>query len=124
MELKYLPGSGLAVTKFNIAVDRGLSKEKKAEAQAQNKQTADFINCVAFGKTAEIAANYLFKGGLVGIQGKLQTGKYQDKDDKTVYTTDILVNNLEILEWQNKQEEKQEQAPEGFQPSDNSHIPF
>lgn len=75
-ELRYLPGNGTAVSNFNLAVDRDLSKDKKQELESKGQPTADFINIVAWGKTAEHCANYLVKGRLVGIQGRIQTGSY------------------------------------------------
>ena len=96
-ELRYIPGSGQAVTKFSLAVDKGLSKDKKQEMESQNKPTADFINIVVWGKQAENAANYLVKGRLVGVQGRIQTGSYDDKDGKKVYSFDVVAKNVEFL---------------------------
>lgn len=81
----------MAVTKMTIAVDR---KKKKDEVKAE----ADFINCVAFGKTAEIMAQYLSKGRLIGVNGSIHTGSYKNKEDKTVYTTDVYVTEFQFLE--------------------------
>jgi single-strand DNA-binding protein len=61
-ELRYLPGTGKAVARFGVAVDKGLSKEKKQELKAQGKPTADFINVIVWGKQAENCANYIEKG--------------------------------------------------------------
>jgi single-strand DNA-binding protein len=64
---------------------------------------------------------------LVGIQGRIQTGSYKDKDDKTIYTTDIVADRVEFLEWGDKKEKQEEQAgiPEGFQVlDDDEDIPF
>lgn len=121
-ELRYIPGSGQAVTKFSLAVDKGLSKDKKQEMESQNKPTADFINIVVWGKQAENAANYLAKGRLVAIQGRLQSGSYDDKDGKRVYTTDVVASNVEFLEWGDKQKTEHE-TPEGFHDTEDS-IPF
>ncbi len=60
-ELRFIPSTGMAVAKFNLAVDREMSKDKKQEAQSQGKQTADFIGVTVFGKSAENAANFLKK---------------------------------------------------------------
>lgn len=70
---------GSGVCRFTLAVDR------------RAKDEADFINCVAFGKTAETAGRYLIKGRRAGITGRIQTGKYE-KDGRTVYTTDVIVD--------------------------------
>lgn len=126
-DLRYIPNSNTAVTKFNVAVDRGLSKEKKAEAEQKGYPTADFINVTVWGKMAENCANFLSKGRLVGIQGRIQTGKYDDKDGKTIYTTEVVASNVEFLEWGDKKQETNQglnDIPSGFQPSDNDDIPF
>lgn len=95
-ELRYIPGTGTAVTKFNLAVNRNLSREKKQEMESRNQPTADFINITVFGKMAENAANYLSKGRQAGIQGRIQTGSY-DKDGIRVYTTEVIATNVEFL---------------------------
>ena len=126
-ELRYIPGSGTAVTKFNVAVNRDLSKEKKAEAESKGLPTADFINIVVWGKMAENCANYLAKGRLVGIQGRIQTGSY-DKDGTKVYTTEVVASNVEFLEFGDKQQTNSGTnpgyLPEGFHPVDDSDFPF
>lgn len=126
-DLRYIQGSGNAVAKFGLAVDKGLSKDKKQEMESQNKPTADFVNIVVWGKMAENAANYLVKGRLVGIQGRIQSGNYDDKDGKKVYTTDVVATNVEFLEWGDKGSNDNQQAysmPEGFSATDNDDIPF
>lgn len=123
-ELKYLPGTGTANTTFTLAVDRQLSKEKKQEMEAQGKPTCDFIRIVVWGKQAENAANYLAKGRLVAIQGRIQTGSYEDKDGKRVYTTDVVASNVEFLEWKDKGQASDYDIPDGFHPIDNDDIPF
>lgn len=88
-ELRYT-GNNLAFTHFTIAVNR-----QKKEDETQN---ADFINCVAWNKTAELICTYLTKGALVGIEGRIQTGTYEKPDGTKGYTTDVLVQNIEFLE--------------------------
>ncbi len=129
-ELRYIPGSGTAVARFSIAVDRGLSREKKQEMESKNQPTADFINIVVWGKPAENCANYLVKGRLVGIQGRIQTGSYE-KDGVRRYTTDVVANNVEFLEWgdANRSQNFNDTSLdfggiEGFHPTDNDDIPF
>lgn len=127
-ELRYIPVTGTAVTKFNLAVDRGLSKDKKQELEAKGQPTADFINITVWGRMAENAANYLAKGRLVGIQGRIQTGSY-DKDGTRVYTTEVVANNVEFLEWGDKtnktsNDNSWDSGIEGFHPVDNADIPF
>lgn len=77
--------SGTSYVRFNIAVDR----------QGKDKG-ADFPTCIAFGKTAEILSRYGFKGKQIGVTGRLQTGSY-NKDGVKVYTTDVMVDRLELL---------------------------
>lgn len=85
-EVRYAQGDNpMAVARYTLAVDR----PKKAEGQ----QVADFIRCVAFGKTGEFAEKYLHKGNKIALEGRIQTGSYDDKDGKKVYTTDVIVNH-------------------------------
>lgn len=127
-ELRYIPVTGTAVTKFNLAVDRGLSKDKKQEMKSKGQPTADFINITVWGKMAENAANFLVKGRLVGIQGRIQTGSYE-KDGTRVYTTEVVATNVEFLEWGDKQQTNNSSSDwdgniDGFHPTDNDDIPF
>lgn len=128
-DLRYLPGTGTAVTKFGLAVNRDLSKAKKEEMESKGYPTADFINITVWGKMAENAANFLVKGRLVGIQGRIQTGSY-DKDGTRVYTTEVVASNVEFLEWGDKQQSNTSNPSfdfggiEGFHPTDNDDIPF
>ena len=84
-ELRYAQ-TGTAMCRFTIAVDRRMSKQKRQ----------DFIGCTAFGQTAELIANYHRKGSQIGIDGRIQTGSYE-KDGRTIYTTDVVVNNLTFI---------------------------
>lgn len=123
-ELRYIPNSGNAVSTFTLAVDKGLSKDKKQEMESKNEPTADFIRIVVWGKSAENCANYLAKGRLVGVQGRIQTGSYDDKDGKRIYTFDVVANNVEFLEWGEKVTPTEYETPEGFHPTNNDDIPF
>lgn len=87
-EVRYTP-SQTAVASFTLAVDRPYSKDKE--------NNADFIRITTFGKQAEFVEKYLNKGRLVGVTGRIQTGSYQDKDGKTVYTTDVIADRIEFL---------------------------
>ena len=78
------------VARYNLAVDRRFKKEGQADT--------DFINCVCFGKSAEFAEKYLKKGTKVVVTGHIQTGSYTDKDNKKVYTTDVIVEEQEFAE--------------------------
>lgn len=89
--------SNLAVGRFNVAVDRKLSKEKRQEAENNNQPTADFIGCIAFGKTAENIATYFKKGQRIAVSGHIQTGSYE-KDGQRIYTTDVVVDSFDFVE--------------------------
>lgn len=89
--------SNLAVGRFNVAVDRKLSKEKRQEAENNNQPTADFIGCIAFGKTAENIATYFRKGQRIAVSGHIQTGSYE-KDGQRIYTTDVIVDSFDFIE--------------------------
>ena len=103
---------GMAVARFSVAIDR--------PAKADRPKQTDFPNVVVFGKQAENCERYLNKGRLVGIQGRIQTGKYTNKEGATVYTTDVVANHVEFLAWgesdkQTETDQKAEALPEGFQ---------
>lgn len=74
--------SGTAVLRFSVAVDR---------PQKNGEKSADFINCIAFGQTAEFIGRYFSKGRMIAIEGNIKTGSYQNKNGETVYTTDVIV---------------------------------
>lgn len=95
-ELKYTQ-SNQAVCKFTLAIDKSLSKDKKEEAEAAGRPTADFPRVIVWGKMAENASRYLFKGSQCAVDGRIQTGSYQDKDGKTIYTTDVIADRVEFL---------------------------
>ncbi len=120
--LKYLQ-TGTANCTFTLAVDKGLSKDKKQEMESQNKPTADFIRIVVWNKQAENCANFLAKGRLVGIQGRINTGSYTKDDGTKVFTTDVIAHNVEFLEWGDKGQASND-IPDGFHPIDNDDIPF
>lgn len=98
-DLKYLPNGGMAVTKFSIAVDKQLSREKKQEMESKGQPTADFINIVVWGKQGENCANYLKKGRNVAIQGRIQTGSYTADDGTKKYTTDVVAEKVQFIDW-------------------------
>ena len=102
----------MAIAKFTVAVDR-FGKEKQA----------DFIPVTVFGKQAENCEKYLVKGRKVAIQGRIQTGSYENKEGKRVYTTDVVANIVEFVEWESEKE-KTNDIPQGFQAVDDSEIPF
>lgn len=91
-EVRYTAGeNATAIARFSLAVDRRFKKDG-------DTQTADFPNCVAFGKTAEFVEKYFHKGTKVALEGRLQTGSYNNKEGQKVYTTDIVVENVEFAE--------------------------
>ncbi len=98
-ELRYIPGSGTAVARFTLAVDKQLSKDKKRELEEKNQPTADFINVTVWGRQAEVVANHLRKGLLTGVQGRIQTGRYEDKTGQMRYTTEVVASHVNFLEW-------------------------
>lgn len=82
------------VSRFTLAVDR-------RQAKKEGEPTADFINCVAFGKTAEFINKYFTKGRRIGITGRIQTGSYTNKDGAKVYTTDVVAETAEFIDSKN-----------------------
>jgi single-strand DNA-binding protein len=101
-ELRFIAGSGRAVANFTIAIDRNYAKDKKAEMQKKRLPTADFIRVIVWGKQAENCATFLAKGRLVAINGSIQTSSYKTNIGETRYSTDVLVNRVEFLEWGDK----------------------
>lgn len=90
-ELKFTPGTGTAVSTFTLAVDRRFSKDGQKEA--------DFIPVVVWGKQAESTANYMSKGKLMGISGRIQTRNYDAKDGTKRYVTEVVAEEVQFLEW-------------------------
>ncbi|MBL7575545.1 single-strand DNA-binding protein [Peptoniphilus asaccharolyticus DSM 20463] len=124
-ELRYTSKNATAVVRFTLAVNRKLSKDKRADAERNNQPTADFISCIAWGKIAETIANYFKKGERIALAGHIQTGRYDDKDGKTVYTTDVVVESINFVEVKSDRDnEKIESENEGFYKINNEDIPF
>lgn len=91
-ELKYTPGSGTAVTTLTLAVDRRFQKD------SQQKE-ADFIPVVVWGKSAESTAQYMNKGKLMAVSGRIQTRSYEAKDGGKRYVTEVVADEVQFLEW-------------------------
>ncbi|KGR88852.1 single-stranded DNA-binding protein [Lysinibacillus boronitolerans] len=91
-ELRYTP-NGIASCKFRVAVNRPFKNE--------GEQQADFISCVAWRKQAENLANFMKKGNLIGLEGRIQTGSYEGQDGKKIYTTDVVADSIQFLEPRN-----------------------
>lgn len=94
-EVRYTQGENAsAVARFSVAVNRRFKNN-------EGNYDADFINCVAFGKSAEFIEKYFKKGMAIGISGRIQTGSYTNKDNVKVYTTDVVVEEAEFVESKN-----------------------
>lgn len=83
----------MTVARFTIAVDRRFKRD--------GDQSADFISCVAFGRTADFFDKYIKQGTKVCVEGRIQTGSYTNRDGQKVYTTDVVVENVEFAESKN-----------------------
>lgn len=94
-EVRYSQGeSATAIARYTLAVDRRFNRNN-------DENSADFIGCVAFGRSAEFAERYLRKGTKVVVTGRIQTGSYTNKDGVKVYTTDVVVEDQEFAESKN-----------------------
>lgn len=97
-EVRYSQGeTPMAIARYSLAVDRRFNRNN------QDGQTADFINCVAFGRNGEFAEKYLRKGTKILAEGRIQTGSYTNKDGVKVYTTEVVVENQEFAESKSSQ---------------------
>ncbi len=125
-ELKFTPGAGKAVTTFTLAVDRRFSTNGQKEA--------DFIPVVVWGKQAESTANYMSKGKLMGVGGRIQTRSYEAKDGTRRYVTEVIADEVQFLEWGNSNNRtetpfdnsgfNQSEHEEEITPIDDGDIPF
>lgn len=113
-DVKYTTGAEpLAIARFTVAVDR-----------PGRDKGADFISTTAFGKTAEFSEKYLQKGTKVAVVGHIQTGKYDDRDGRTVYTTDVVAEQIEFCE---KKADAQQAKTGAFEPIPedmDAELPF
>ena len=104
-EVRYTQGdNSMATARFSVAVNR---KFKNAEGNYD----ADFINCVAFSKSAEFVEKYFHKGDMIALVGRIQTGSYTNKDGQKVYTTDVVVDEVEFAGGKSNGGETQKAAP-------------
>ena len=99
IELKYNQNN-VAITSFTLAVTRKFKNQN-------GEYESDFINCIAYKSTAELLSKYVKKGDLLGIEGRIQTRNYEDKDGKRVYVTEVIVDSIDFLQ-SRKDESKQE----------------
>ena len=103
-DVRYSQGDKpMAIARISLAVDRKFKQE--------GQPTADFINCIAFGKTAEVIEKYVVKGTKIAVVGHIQTGSYTNKDGQKVYTTDVVIDELEFCESKSQQAQSNAQAP-------------
>lgn len=102
-DLRYTP-NGVAVANFTVAVNRPFSNQ-------EGKQEADFINCVVWRKQAENLANYMSKGSQIGVDGRLQSRTYDDKDGKTVFVTEVVADSVQFLEPKSNGSKQSNTAP-------------
>ena len=130
-ELRFVPGSGMAVANVTMAIDKGLTREKKQEYEAQGKPTADFIRIVVCGKQAENLSQYVSKGKLFAVLGSIQSSSYKSSSGETRYTTEVLANRVEFLEWGEKLDQSKDDFSfgagnsEDFQRLENDDdVPF
>lgn len=89
-EVRYGGANNSAIARYTLAVDRRFKRD--------GEPTADFINCVAFGRIREFAEKYFRKGTKICVSGRIQTGSYTNKDGQKVYTTDVIVEEQEFAE--------------------------
>ena len=122
-EVRYSANTQLANARFSVAVDRRLSKEKRMEAENNNQPTADFINCVAFGRTAEVIGQYFHKGNRIAITGHIQTGSYENQQGQRIYTTDVIVDQFDFVE-SAKNNSKNEDNFNNNLKTDEPELPF
>ena len=122
-DVRYTQGANgsMAISRFTIAVDRRVKKD--------NEQSADFISCVAFGKTGEFVEKYLKKGTKVACEGRWQTGSYTNKEGGKVYTNDCVIEQIEFAESKRSDGDRPAPSPQddGFMniPDDiDDEIPF
>lgn len=139
-ELRYIPSTGNALTTFSLAVNRDFKTK-------DGQRIADFFNIVVWGKSAEYVANYLSKGRLAAVRGRIENRSYETKEGEKRYITEIIAENVEVLEWGDKGEraagntgsyrpsesasaassnvfEPEGLDPDGFRALDDEDVPF
>lgn len=121
-EVRYTTGTQMAVAVFTLAIDRG--KDKNGENMG-----ADFPRVTVFGKQAENCERYLAKGCRVAVQGKIQTGSYEDKNGQKVFTTDVIAQRVEFIDFKEKTPQNANQSAwndnlPGYSSLSEDDIPF
>ena len=104
-------GSGISVAQFTVACERRFTRGQ----DNNNQQTADFINCVAWRQSADFLGQYARKGAMVGVEGRIQTRNYDNAQGQRVYVTEVVADNVTLLESKAQSEARASQAPAGFQ---------
>lgn len=111
-------GNGTAVASFTLAVNR--------DFKTNDGQDADFIQCVAWKKTAELLEQYVHKGDRIALNGSIRTRNYEDSHGRTVYVTEVLVNHVEFLETKNREQSNYNNNGYGYTDqnnfNDNGHF--
>lgn len=110
-EVRYTSGSNMAVATFTIAIDR--------PTKVGEEKQADFPRITVFGRQAETCEKYLKQGRMVAIQGRIQTGSYTNKNGDTVYTTDVVANRVEFIDWGDQQNQQQNQQRHSYSAAAN-----
>lgn len=116
-ELRFTANKGTAVTRFTLAVNRDYKKE-------DGTQEADFINCIAYSKRAEVIAQYLTKGKRFSIAGSIRTGSYDAQDGTRRYTTYVVVDGFDFIDSSNGQANSGNNFNDDMMPVDDEEIPF
>jgi len=111
-DLRYT-ANGVAVANFTVAVNRPFSNQ-------QGTREADFINCVVWRRPAENLANYMKKGSMIGVDGRIQTRNFEGQDGRTVYVTEVVADSVQFLESKGASQSRG-QEPSGFQPNRNQN---
>lgn len=111
-------GNGTAVASFTLAVNR--------DFKTNDGQEADFIQCVAWKKTAELLEQYVHKGDRIAVNGSIRTRNYEDSHGRTVYVTEVLVNHVEFLETKNREQSNYNNNgytdPDNFNDNENFEL--
>jgi len=110
-ELRYT-SSNVPFARFTVAINRTFSN-------GNGQKETDFINCIIWRKQAENVCNYLDKGSLASVEGRIQTGSYDDKDGNKKYTTDIVADNVQFLESKNQSRSNNDVTPYDYQSNTN-----
>lgn len=116
-EMRFTTKTGTAITRFTLAVNRDYKKE-------DGTQEADFINCIAYSKRAEVIAQYLTKGKRFSISGSIRTGSYDAQDGTRRYTTYVVVDGFDFIDSSNGQVNHNENFNEDMTPIDDGDVPF